>query len=75
MHRLCIVHNCVVVLHGLKMYVLCMSAQSALTDNECACIRPTQQNFPHMDPVHGWEGKPLAESAQFLNICQEEVYY
>ena len=38
-----------------------------------ACI--TQQNFPHMDPVHGWEGKPLAESAQFLNICQEEVYF
>ena len=40
------------------------------TDNEGSFI--TQQNFPHMDPVHWWEGKPLAESAQFLNICKKK---
>lgn len=29
----------------------------------------TQQYFPHMDPVHGGERKPLTEGAQLFQIC------
>lgn len=30
------------------------------------CVFLTQQDLPHMDPIHGGEGEPLTEGAQLF---------